>query len=84
VIDPWGEVIATTEHDETTVTASLDFEKLTSFREGIPISKQKRYDVYYPVKELGGTGAETMVAISSALVGAVLVGAAFKLGFLKA
>jgi hypothetical protein len=83
VIEPWGEVIATTEHDAATVTATLEFDKLTSFRTGVPISLQKRHDIYYPVKLCTGT-QRTMIALGSALAGAVVVGAAFKLGFLKA
>jgi omega-amidase len=46
VVNPWGEVIATTDEKEGVVVASLDWEKLDETRKSIPTSMQKRPDVY--------------------------------------
>lgn len=46
VVDPWGKVIAKAEHDEEAVIADLDVELVQQVREQIPISKQRRLDLY--------------------------------------
>ena len=46
IIDPWGDVIATTEHEPAIVYATLDMDIVQQVRTGIPISQQKRSDVY--------------------------------------
>ncbi|KAL6075955.1 Omega-amidase nit3 [Balamuthia mandrillaris] len=46
VVDPWGTVIATTEHEEDIIYADIDMEQLEKFRAQIPVTKQKRYDLY--------------------------------------
>jgi len=46
VISPWGDVIATTEHDEHIVYADIDLEYLQQVRQQIPVTKQRRNDVY--------------------------------------
>eukprot|EP00935_MAST-01C_sp_MAST-1C-sp1_P002819 g2819.t1 len=81
VIEPWGKVISTTEHDETTITATLDFELVDSFRTSIPLALQKRYDLYYPVKLRTDT-QRAAVILGSALVGAVLAVVAVKQGLI--
>jgi omega-amidase len=46
VISPWGDVVATTEHDSDIVFCDLDFTNVEEIRENIPVSKQKRKDLY--------------------------------------
>jgi omega-amidase len=46
VINPWGEVIATTGHEEAIIYANLDMEQLQHVRSNIPTSQQKRGDIY--------------------------------------
>ncbi|RKP09238.1 omega-amidase NIT2 [Thamnocephalis sphaerospora] len=45
-VDPSGTVIATTEHKETIVYADLDPEKLNEVRQAIPVTQQRRFNVY--------------------------------------
>ncbi|ORX81813.1 carbon-nitrogen hydrolase [Basidiobolus meristosporus CBS 931.73] len=46
VVDPNGEVVATTGHMEDIVYAAIDLDKLSATRQGIPITTQRRFDVY--------------------------------------
>lgn len=46
VTNPWGEVIATTEHTPDIVYATLDLTSIDSTRDSIPCWKQKREDIY--------------------------------------
>jgi omega-amidase len=46
VVSPWGDVVATTSHEPDIVFAELDFEKVEEIRTNIPVSKQKREDLY--------------------------------------
>jgi len=46
VVDPWGKVIATTDHDEALVVAQLDLLLVQTFRSNIPTRSQKRHDLY--------------------------------------
>ena len=46
VVDPWGEVIATTDAGKAIVYATLDMEAVLNVRRSIPVSQQKRQDVY--------------------------------------
>mmetsp|Transcript_33903 Transcript_33903/g.44721 ORF Transcript_33903/g.44721 Transcript_33903/m.44721 type:complete len:419 (-) Transcript_33903:343-1599(-) len=46
VVNPWGEVLATTEHDPDIVYAELDLAAISGFRQSIPVSFQKRHDIY--------------------------------------
>ena len=46
VVSPWGDVVATTSHEPDIVFADLDFEKVEEIRTNIPVSKQKRKDLY--------------------------------------
>lgn len=54
VINPWGEVIATTEEAPSTVHAVLDLTRISHMRDSIPCWKQKRNDLY---KLTHGSGA---------------------------
>lgn len=47
--DPAGKVIGTTEEKEAIVYGEVDLDYLDECRAGIPVTKQKRYDVYKPV-----------------------------------
>mmetsp|Transcript_17262 Transcript_17262/g.33903 ORF Transcript_17262/g.33903 Transcript_17262/m.33903 type:complete len:297 (+) Transcript_17262:125-1015(+) len=49
VVSPWGEVLATTEHDAAIVYAEIDLDRPDEIRTNIPISKQKRTDIYNTV-----------------------------------
>lgn len=46
VINPWGVVIATTDHAAGVVFSDIDFEKVDEVRAGIPIRNQRRDDLY--------------------------------------
>jgi omega-amidase len=46
IVDPWGEVIATTEEKEGIVTAEIDYSKNANMQSSIPVRSQKRHDVY--------------------------------------
>lgn len=46
VVNPWGEVIATTEHEETILYADIDPAYVEEVREQIPTRNQKRDDMY--------------------------------------
>jgi omega-amidase len=46
VVDPWGTVLATTEHAPATVWATLDLERIAEVRRNIPVSTQTRGDLY--------------------------------------
>ncbi|CAE6460300.1 unnamed protein product [Rhizoctonia solani] len=46
VVDPMGKVIATTEHEEAIIHADIDPEVIRKTRSGIPVTVQRRFDVY--------------------------------------
>eukprot|EP01112_Ceratiomyxa_fruticulosa_P009849 TRINITY_DN258_c0_g1_i1.p1 TRINITY_DN258_c0_g1~~TRINITY_DN258_c0_g1_i1.p1 ORF type:complete len:328 (-),score=61.66 TRINITY_DN258_c0_g1_i1:351-1334(-) len=46
VVNPWGEVISTTGHEPGIIYAEIDFSKLDEIRANIPITLQKRDDIY--------------------------------------
>jgi len=49
VVDPMGAVIATTEHEEDIIYADIEPTKLEAARGGIPVTTQRRFDVYKDV-----------------------------------
>jgi len=49
VVDPMGAVIATTEHEEAIIYADIEPTKLKEARSGIPVTTQRRFDVYKDV-----------------------------------
>ncbi|KAA0155472.1 hypothetical protein FNF29_01845 [Cafeteria roenbergensis] len=53
VVDPWGAVVATTEHDEAIVLADMNVPRAAEVRTNIPISKQVRTDLYTDVEWKG-------------------------------
>jgi predicted amidohydrolase len=46
VVNPWGEVVATTGHEPGLVVADLDLDAVEEVRRNIPVSLQKRGDLY--------------------------------------
>lgn len=46
VINPYGDVIAEAENDETVVDAELDFSIIKKYAEDVPMMKQRRKDLY--------------------------------------
>mmetsp|Transcript_15532 Transcript_15532/g.21647 ORF Transcript_15532/g.21647 Transcript_15532/m.21647 type:complete len:316 (-) Transcript_15532:1150-2097(-) len=46
VVNPWGEVIATTDHNADIIYAEIDLKKVEEMRSGIPTLSQKRQDLY--------------------------------------
>jgi omega-amidase len=46
VVNPWGEVLATTEEGPATVYADLDMARVGAIRAQIPVSFQTRDDLY--------------------------------------
>lgn len=46
VVNPWGEVIATTDEKEGIIIVDLDMERVNEVRSSIPTSSQKREDLY--------------------------------------
>jgi len=46
VMDPWGTVVAKTEEKEDIVYAEIDLEKLKTIRDQVPITKQRRNELY--------------------------------------
>jgi omega-amidase len=48
VVNPWGELVATTEHNEAVIYADVDLSKVEEVRTAIPIRNQ-RQDSVYPV-----------------------------------
>ncbi|ORX80598.1 carbon-nitrogen hydrolase [Basidiobolus meristosporus CBS 931.73] len=51
IVNPNGEVIATTEHEPTIVYGEIDSNYLKEVRQGIPIYTQRRFDIYKDVSE---------------------------------
>lgn len=46
IVDPWAKVLATCEHEPCTISMELDMAEVETFRTNVPISKQKRHDIY--------------------------------------
>ncbi|RKP34887.1 carbon-nitrogen hydrolase [Dimargaris cristalligena] len=51
VVGPVGEVIATCDHEDTTVVAQLDLDRLDEARRFYPIYQQRRFDLYPDVAQ---------------------------------
>jgi predicted amidohydrolase len=49
IVDPSGAVMSTTDEKEGIVEAEIDLELFQKFRDFIPVSKQRRFDVYRDV-----------------------------------
>ncbi|XP_004501439.1 omega-amidase, chloroplastic [Cicer arietinum] len=46
LVGPFGEVLATTEHEEATIIAEIDYSILEQRRTNLPVTKQRRGDLY--------------------------------------
>ncbi|CAN6321265.1 unnamed protein product [Urochloa humidicola] len=46
LVGPFGEVIATTEHEETTIIAEIDYSLIEQRRQFLPLQYQRRGDLY--------------------------------------
>ncbi len=46
MVAPWGDVVATTGHEDDVVVADVDLDKVASMRQSIPTFDQRRGDVY--------------------------------------
>jgi len=46
VTSPWGDIVASTDHNPGIVYAHLDLSRVQEVRSGIPISQQRREDLY--------------------------------------
>lgn len=51
IVNPWGEVISTTEHDEDIIFADLDLDYVDKVRQMVPLPVQKRSDLYQILKK---------------------------------
>lgn len=51
VTSPWGEVLATTGHDEDVLVVDIDLTQVKAVRTSIPVLNQKRTDVYSVITE---------------------------------
>lgn len=52
LVNPMGEVVATTEEKEDIVFADVEPKVLEDARKGIPVTIQRRFDVYKDVSQL--------------------------------
>jgi len=46
VVDPWGTIVATTEHNEAVIFADIDLDRVDQVRNMLPVLQQKRTDLY--------------------------------------
>ena len=51
VVSPWGEVIATTEHEEAIVYSDIDLSLVHTIRNQVPVTLQRRKDLYEVIKK---------------------------------
>ncbi|XP_027355047.1 omega-amidase, chloroplastic [Abrus precatorius] len=49
LVGPFGEVLATTEHEEAIIIAEIDYSMLEQRRTSLPVTKQRRGDLYQVV-----------------------------------
>jgi len=53
IVSPWGKLVASTEEGSAIVFAEVDLSEVEPIRKSVPISHQKRTDLYTPVQYLG-------------------------------
>ena len=51
VVSPWGEVIASTEHEENIVYSDIDLSLIEQIRNQVPVTSQRRHDLYEVIKK---------------------------------
>lgn len=54
-VNPWGEVIATTEHAEDIVYVDVDLDVVDQVRAQIPVTSQRRRDLYEVISKSGSS-----------------------------
>jgi len=52
IVNPWGEILATTGHDPALVMAELDMAAVEETRRNVPTAQQKRLDLYTTCSEV--------------------------------
>ena len=57
VFSPFGECLATTDHEPGIVYADLDFKDVQTRRQNMPLADQKRYDLYELLDKASGSKA---------------------------
>ncbi|KZO95865.1 carbon-nitrogen hydrolase [Calocera viscosa TUFC12733] len=56
IVDPYGNIVGTTDENESIVYGDVDPQKIVDMRAGIPVQSQKRYDIYPNLTESAVTG----------------------------
>jgi len=46
IVDPMGQIVATTAEDENIVYGTINLDQIQETRNNIPVSKQRRFDLY--------------------------------------
>ncbi|KAG6545177.1 hypothetical protein Mapa_013289 [Marchantia paleacea] len=52
VVGPFGEIVATTEHEEKTVFGEIDYSRINQIRMNMPLDTQRRGDLYCMVDQV--------------------------------
>lgn len=52
IVDPWGEILATIDQGEGIVVADINLDRIDEVQSMIPISKQRRNDLYHSVESI--------------------------------
>jgi omega-amidase len=59
VVGPLGEILATTEHEEATIFADIDYSELDTRRLNMPLESQRRGDLYHLIDVTRKTALES-------------------------
>lgn len=51
IVDPWGQVVVSAQEGEETIVSNLDVQLVRQVRDQIPISKQRRLDLYETISK---------------------------------
>lgn len=46
IVDPWGQIISEAGNDETIIYGKIEFEEITRIRNGLPLLKHRRPEIY--------------------------------------
>lgn len=46
MVGPFGEILATTEHDEAVIVSEIDYSQIELSRTNLPLQNQRRGDLY--------------------------------------
>ena len=50
LVNPWGDIIAKADHQEDIIYAQIDMTKMQEVRQQIPLTHQRRFDLYKTTK----------------------------------